>query len=55
MERPSQNRDDPSFKTPIRVRTKSSVSGSPITIPASPFMKKLGVGTGVNVYLMNRY
>ncbi|XP_030200781.1 lymphokine-activated killer T-cell-originated protein kinase homolog [Gadus morhua] len=54
MERPSQNRDDPSFKTPIRVRTKSSVSGSPITIPASPFMKKLGVGTGVNVYLMNR-
>ncbi|CAN9507494.1 unnamed protein product [Ophioblennius macclurei] len=27
---------------------------TPIIIPASPFMKKLGCGTGVNVYLMNR-
>ncbi|NXE16743.1 TOPK kinase, partial [Lophotis ruficrista] len=25
-----------------------------VTIPASPFMKKLGCGTGVNVYLMKR-
>lgn len=29
--------------------------GTPVTIPASPFMKKLGCGTGVSVYLMNRY
>jgi len=29
--------------------------GTPVTIPASPFMKKLGCGTGVNVYLMNRF
>ncbi|XP_017293641.1 lymphokine-activated killer T-cell-originated protein kinase homolog [Kryptolebias marmoratus] len=48
------------FKTPKSVRTRSSGSsssgggGTPITIPASPFMKKLGCGTGVNVYLMNR-
>ncbi|CAL8314547.1 unnamed protein product [Lota lota] len=54
MESLSPNRDDSSFKTPKPVRTKSSVSGSPITIPASPFMKMLGYGTGVNVYLMNR-
>ncbi|KAJ3606469.1 hypothetical protein NHX12_025990 [Muraenolepis orangiensis] len=46
--------DDSSFKTPNPVRTKRFVSASPITIPASPFMKKLGYGTGVNVYLMNR-
>lgn len=26
----------------------------PLSIPASPFMKKLGYGTGVNVYLMKR-
>uniref|UniRef100_A0A493STT0 Uncharacterized protein n=1 Tax=Anas platyrhynchos platyrhynchos TaxID=8840 RepID=A0A493STT0_ANAPP len=26
-----------------------------VTIPASPFMQKLGYGTGVNVYLMKRY
>ncbi|KAG7268526.1 hypothetical protein CRUP_012163 [Coryphaenoides rupestris] len=45
---------DSSFKTPKPVRTRSSGSGSPVTIPASPFMKKLGYGTGVNVYLMNR-
>ncbi|KAM4529926.1 lymphokine-activated killer T-cell-originated protein kinase homolog [Fundulus diaphanus] len=45
------------FKTPNRVRVRSSGSSegrSPIIIPASPFMKKLGCGTGVNVYLMNR-
>ena len=29
--------------------------GTPIAIPASPFMQKLGCGTGVNVYLMKRY
>lgn len=45
------------FKTPCKpAKMKSPVSacGTPITIPASPFMKKLGYGTGVNVYLMNR-
>lgn len=48
------------FKTPNRAQIRSSGSsssggaGTPITIPASPFMKKLGCGTGVNVYLMNR-
>uniref|UniRef100_H2MZ04 PDZ binding kinase n=1 Tax=Oryzias latipes TaxID=8090 RepID=H2MZ04_ORYLA len=41
------------FKTPKTVRTRSS-GGTPVTIPASPFMKKLGCGTGVSVYLMNR-
>ncbi|KAG7509003.1 lymphokine-activated killer T-cell-originated protein kinase [Solea senegalensis] len=48
--------DEGAFKTPKNVRVKSFVSSgeSPITIPASPFMKKLGCGTGVNVYLMDR-
>ncbi|NXX60584.1 TOPK kinase, partial [Scopus umbretta] len=34
----------------------SFLDGSPVsvTIPASPFMQKLGSGTGVNVYLMKR-
>ncbi|TNN63017.1 Lymphokine-activated killer T-cell-originated protein kinase [Liparis tanakae] len=48
--------DEDAFKTPKNSRVKrfrTSV-GSPITIPASPFMKKLGCGTGVNVYLMDR-
>ncbi|XP_028809202.1 lymphokine-activated killer T-cell-originated protein kinase homolog [Denticeps clupeoides] len=45
------------FKTPckpVRVRSPPSACGTPVTIPASPFMRKLGCGTGVNVYLMNR-
>ncbi|XP_026855218.1 lymphokine-activated killer T-cell-originated protein kinase homolog [Electrophorus electricus] len=45
------------FKTPCKpAKTKSPISAcvTPVTIPASPFMKKLGCGTGVNVYLMNR-
>uniref|UniRef100_A0A1A8R7Z5 PDZ binding kinase n=1 Tax=Nothobranchius rachovii TaxID=451742 RepID=A0A1A8R7Z5_9TELE len=47
------------YKTPKRVGSKGSNSSSggdstPVTIPASPFMKKLGCGTGVDVYLMNR-
>ncbi|XP_031717704.1 lymphokine-activated killer T-cell-originated protein kinase homolog [Anarrhichthys ocellatus] len=48
--------DEGAFKTPKNARVKSCVSsgGTPVTIPASPFMKKLGCGTGVNVYLMNR-
>ncbi|XP_059212526.1 lymphokine-activated killer T-cell-originated protein kinase homolog [Centropristis striata] len=47
---------DGAFKTPKnnRVKSVSSIGGTPITIPASPFMKKLGCGTGVNVYLMDR-
>ncbi|KAL0967431.1 hypothetical protein UPYG_G00252150 [Umbra pygmaea] len=50
------------FKTPRKPdKGMSLLSGgntrsprTPITIPPSPFMKKLGCGTGVNVYLMNR-
>ncbi|XP_034554874.1 lymphokine-activated killer T-cell-originated protein kinase homolog [Notolabrus celidotus] len=45
--------DEGSFKTPKISRVRVN-GGTPITIPASPFMKKLGCGTGVNVYLMNR-
>ncbi|XP_077566864.1 lymphokine-activated killer T-cell-originated protein kinase homolog isoform X2 [Stigmatopora nigra] len=38
-----------------RIRTvKNSGVRTPINIPASPFMKKLGCGTGVSVYLMDR-
>ncbi|XP_016392972.1 lymphokine-activated killer T-cell-originated protein kinase homolog isoform X2 [Sinocyclocheilus rhinocerous] len=52
------NKESPSaFKTPCKpAKVKSPVSacGTPVTIPASPFMKKLGCGTGVSVYLMNR-
>ncbi|XP_037306171.2 lymphokine-activated killer T-cell-originated protein kinase homolog isoform X2 [Pungitius pungitius] len=48
--------DESAFKTPKNARVKSfgSSGSTPVTIPASPFMKKLGCGTGVNVYLMNR-
>nr|XP_020443233.1 lymphokine-activated killer T-cell-originated protein kinase [Monopterus albus]XP_020443234.1 lymphokine-activated killer T-cell-originated protein kinase [Monopterus albus] len=48
--------DDSAFRTPKAVPVRRSVSngGIPVTIPASPFMKKLGCGTGVTVYLMNR-
>lgn len=56
MASPATVIDEGAFKTPKNTRTKSFASsgGTPITIPASPFMKKLGCGTGVNVYLMNR-
>lgn len=49
-------KDVGAFKTPksVRVRSFDSNGGTPVTIPASPFMKKLGCGTGVNVYLMDR-
>nr|XP_058927349.1 lymphokine-activated killer T-cell-originated protein kinase isoform X1 [Kogia breviceps] len=43
------------FKTPSRLseKKKSALCLTPcINIPASPFMQKLGFGTGVNVYLM---
>ncbi|XP_019738244.1 lymphokine-activated killer T-cell-originated protein kinase homolog [Hippocampus comes] len=44
------------FTTPqmSRMRSVRSGGGSPLHIPASPFMKKLGCGTGVSVYLMDR-
>ncbi|XP_023570398.1 lymphokine-activated killer T-cell-originated protein kinase [Octodon degus] len=44
------------FKTPNRLseKRKSVLSTPCINIPASPFMQKLGYGTGVNVYLMKR-
>ncbi|XP_066560670.1 lymphokine-activated killer T-cell-originated protein kinase homolog isoform X2 [Amia ocellicauda] len=47
------------FKTPCKQdRVKSLTTGAcgtpTMTIPASPFMQKLGCGTGVNVYLMKR-
>lgn len=50
-------KDAGAFKTPksVRVRSFDSNGGTPVTIPASPFMKKLGCGTGVNVYLMDRW
>ncbi|XP_049675038.1 lymphokine-activated killer T-cell-originated protein kinase [Accipiter gentilis] len=35
-------------------REKSDGGAVSVTIPASPFMQKLGYGTGVNVYLMKR-
>ncbi|XP_077409671.1 lymphokine-activated killer T-cell-originated protein kinase homolog [Vanacampus margaritifer] len=44
------------FTTPqmSRIRSVGILGRSPINIPASPFMKKLGCGTGVSVYLMER-
>uniref|UniRef100_A0A096NXR5 PDZ binding kinase n=1 Tax=Papio anubis TaxID=9555 RepID=A0A096NXR5_PAPAN len=45
------------FKTPCKLseKKKSVLNSTPtINIPASPFMQKLGFGTGVNVYLMKR-
>ncbi|XP_006033951.1 lymphokine-activated killer T-cell-originated protein kinase isoform X2 [Alligator sinensis] len=35
-------------------RRKADAGLSSVVIPASPFMQKLGYGTGVNVYLMRR-
>uniref|UniRef100_A0A8C9I9W3 PDZ binding kinase n=1 Tax=Piliocolobus tephrosceles TaxID=591936 RepID=A0A8C9I9W3_9PRIM len=46
------------FKTPCKLseKKKSVLCSTPtINIPASPFMQKLGFGTGVNVYLMKRF
>ncbi|XP_051017006.1 lymphokine-activated killer T-cell-originated protein kinase isoform X2 [Acomys russatus] len=45
------------FKTPNKLseKRKSVLCSTPcVNIPASPFMQKLGFGTGVNVYLMKR-
>ncbi|NXK48410.1 TOPK kinase, partial [Chauna torquata] len=35
-------------------KEKPDMGSASVTIPASPFMQKLGYGTGVNVYLMKR-
>ncbi|XP_013414485.1 lymphokine-activated killer T-cell-originated protein kinase [Lingula anatina] len=43
------------FKTPVRaphLRKSISHSSPRVSIPPSPFMKKLGYGTGINVYLL---
>ncbi|XP_053918620.1 lymphokine-activated killer T-cell-originated protein kinase [Cuculus canorus] len=44
------------FKSPSSLAYKEKCDAQPVsvTIPASPFMQKLGCGTGVNVYLMKR-
>lgn len=41
-------------KTPLRLFKKTHLieKGTPLQIPSSPFMKRLGYGTGVAVYLM---
>lgn len=56
MDTTAKHSNEGVFKTPKNNRVKSPAinGGTPITIPASPFMKKLGCGTGVNVYLMDR-
>ena len=53
--------EDGSFRTPKRPSTKGKIelnvaetSYSPMTIPPSPMMKKLGCGTGVVVYRLDR-
>ncbi|XP_014743656.1 PREDICTED: lymphokine-activated killer T-cell-originated protein kinase [Sturnus vulgaris] len=40
--------------TPSSRRDKADAGAVSVTIPASPFMQKLGFGTGVSVYLMKR-
>ena len=52
---------DITFKTPLRPSTKERVEReitenlcSPLIIPPSPMMKKLGCGTGVVVYRLDR-
>ncbi|XP_044867970.1 lymphokine-activated killer T-cell-originated protein kinase isoform X3 [Mauremys mutica] len=48
------------FKTPNKITNRKKSDNGPcgpsasVVIPASPFMQKLGYGTGVNVYLMKR-
>ncbi|XP_039589391.1 lymphokine-activated killer T-cell-originated protein kinase-like, partial [Passer montanus] len=37
-----------------RMRDREEPGLESVTIPASPFMRKLGFGTGVSVYLMER-
>ncbi|KAK4875611.1 hypothetical protein RN001_012033 [Aquatica leii] len=42
------------FSTPIRNRNPLKRHRSPVSIPPSPFLKKLGYGTGVAVYKLER-
>ncbi|KAJ8680034.1 hypothetical protein QAD02_015821 [Eretmocerus hayati] len=45
------------FKTPKRAKAKSgdnSLLQTPIRIPASPFLKQIGYGCGVNVFTLER-
>ncbi|XP_039235530.1 lymphokine-activated killer T-cell-originated protein kinase [Pipra filicauda] len=44
------------FQSPAGSSRRERPDAGPVsvTIPASPFMQKLGYGTGVNVYLMKR-
>ncbi len=54
--------EDANFKTPSRIPVKSKLRDgnfadnavSPVTIPPSPMMQKLGYGTGVVVYRLDR-
>lgn len=43
-------------KTPLKLfkKTHSIENGTPFKIPSSPLMKRLGYGTGIAVFLMNR-
>ena len=60
----SQPQPDPlEFVTPLAQRSVSRVAGvstvstpgpSTVHIPATPFLKKLGFGTGVSVFLYSR-
>ncbi|XP_057243693.1 lymphokine-activated killer T-cell-originated protein kinase [Malurus melanocephalus] len=45
-----------SFQSPVPSsrKDKADPGSMSVTIPASPFMQKLGYGTGVSVYLMKR-
>ncbi len=56
-----KNMDDAVFKTPSKIPVGSSrlrdfpdAPVSPVAIPASPMMQKLGWGTGVVVYRLDR-
>lgn len=55
------SKKDDDFKTPQQMRTRSVLQkdAQPSTptflVPPSPRMKKLGYGTGVNVFLMERF
>ncbi|XP_014472888.1 PREDICTED: lymphokine-activated killer T-cell-originated protein kinase isoform X3 [Dinoponera quadriceps] len=47
------------FKTPTRIKCKGRVTdnaelGTPIKIPASPFLERIGYGTGIAVYMLER-
>jgi PDZ-binding kinase len=43
------------FRTPLKLFKKKHLleNATPLQIPGSPLMKKLGYGTGIAVYLLN--